>query len=105
MQKLSPLVALSLATLACGSDSRPSATGDTGGTVVVAASGDATSIFPAHIADETGAMVRDLVYERLAEIGDGLNTIGDGGFTPRLARRWTWSRDSLSIAFELDVAR
>ncbi|MDQ3950335.1 MAG: ABC transporter substrate-binding protein, partial [Gemmatimonadota bacterium] len=31
-----------------------------------------------------------------------LNTIGDRGFTPRLARRWTWTPDSLSIAFEID---
>jgi ABC-type transport system substrate-binding protein len=29
-------------------------------------------------------------------------TVGDKGFEPRLARRWTWSADSLSVAFELD---
>jgi peptide/nickel transport system substrate-binding protein len=102
MQKIFLTVAFSIATLACRPDSRPAAKGETGGTVVVAASSDASSIFPPHIGDETGVMVRDLVYDRLAEIGEGLNTIGDGGFTPRLARRWTWAPDSLSIAFELD---
>jgi peptide/nickel transport system substrate-binding protein len=44
----------------------------------------------------------DLIYDRLAEIGDSLNVVNDGGFTPRLADRWTWSPDSLSIAFHIN---
>src|SRR3954468_18297935 len=44
----------------------------------------------------------DLVYYRLADIGDSLNVVGDRGFTPRLADRWTWAKDSLSIAFHLN---
>jgi peptide/nickel transport system substrate-binding protein len=44
----------------------------------------------------------DLVYDRLADIGDSLNVVGDAGFTPRLADRWTWSPDSLSIAFHIN---
>jgi peptide/nickel transport system substrate-binding protein len=44
----------------------------------------------------------DLIYDRLAEIGDSLNIVNDGGFTPRLADRWTWSPDSLSIAFHIN---
>src|SRR5690348_5167630 len=31
-----------------------------------------------------------------------MNTIGDAGFIPQLARSWTWSKDSLSIAFSID---
>jgi peptide/nickel transport system substrate-binding protein len=31
-----------------------------------------------------------------------MSTVGDAGFTPRLAAKWTWSRDSLSIAFSID---
>jgi len=42
------------------------------------------------------------LFDKLAEPGMALNTIGDGGFEPRLAERWTWSADSLSIAFALD---
>lgn len=44
----------------------------------------------------------DQVYDRLADIGPELNTLGDKGFEPRLARSWAWSADSLSIAFSLD---
>jgi peptide/nickel transport system substrate-binding protein len=44
----------------------------------------------------------DLIYDRLAEIGDSLNIVNDAGFTPRLADRWTWSPDSLSIAFHIN---
>ena len=47
-------------------------------------------------------MIGDLVYDHLAEIGDSLNTVGDGGFKPRLAKTWEWSADSLSIAFRID---
>src|SRR5688500_7680307 len=47
-------------------------------------------------------MVFDQIFDRLAEIGDSLNVVGDAGFKPRLARRWTWARDSLSIAFTID---
>jgi peptide/nickel transport system substrate-binding protein len=49
-------------------------------------------------------MIGDLVYDRLAEIGDSLNTVGDGGFQPRLAKAWEWSPDSLSITFAIDSA-
>lgn len=51
-----------------------------------------------------GRMVSDLLFDRLAEMGPGLNTVGDAGFEPRLARRWSWSPDSLAITFELDPA-
>jgi len=46
--------------------------------------------------------ITDLLYDRLAEIGDGLNTVGDRGFKKQLAERWEWGPDSLSIAFHLD---
>lgn len=52
----------------------------------------------------TARQVNDLVYQRLATIGDSLNTLGDGGFTPDLARRWSWADDSLSVTFTLDSA-
>ena len=42
------------------------------------------------------------MYDRLAEIGDDLYTVGDKGFKPQLAARWEWAPDSLSIVFHLD---
>jgi peptide/nickel transport system substrate-binding protein len=75
---------------------------DVGGTVVFASAGDADVLFPPLSFTAVGKAVSDVVFDKLAEIGPDLNTIGDRGFTPRLARRWTWARDSLSIAFEID---
>jgi peptide/nickel transport system substrate-binding protein len=49
-----------------------------------------------------GRQVTELLFDHLAEVGDSLNVIGDGGFQPRLAQRWEWSHDSLSIAFYLN---
>jgi peptide/nickel transport system substrate-binding protein len=96
-----------LAAFLCGCDAGIGAgsTGnraDVGGTVVFATAGDADVFFPALSFSALGKAVSDLVFDKLAEIDPGLNTIGDGGFTPRLARRWTWAADSLSIAFEID---
>jgi peptide/nickel transport system substrate-binding protein len=76
--------------------------GDTGGTMVLAMAGDAVSLFPPSVIDLTGRFVQDQVFDRLAEIGQDLNTVGDNGFAPRLARKWTWAKDSMSVAFELD---
>jgi peptide/nickel transport system substrate-binding protein len=75
---------------------------DIGGTVVLASAGDPDVLFPALSFSAVGRAVSDLVFDKLAEIGADLNTLGDRGFTPRLARRWTWAPDSLSIAFEID---
>jgi peptide/nickel transport system substrate-binding protein len=43
-----------------------------------------------------------VIYDYLAVVGPALNTIGDAGFEPRLAKSWTWSNDSLALAFEID---
>jgi peptide/nickel transport system substrate-binding protein len=78
------------------------ATGDTGGTMIIVVPAGWTAAPPPVITDQLAKTVDDLLYDRLAEIGSGLNTIGDGGFQPRLARSWSWSKDSLSITFQLD---
>ena len=96
------LVAAGVALAACSTtDSRPGP-GATGGTVIMAPTSDASSIFPPSVFDLTGRMVQDQLFDRLAEIGPELVTIGDKDFTPRLAKSWTWASDSLSIAFSLD---
>jgi len=64
--------------------------------------GDPDVLVPSLLQTTTAAQVVDLVYDRLADIGDSLNVVGDRGFTPRLADRWTWAKDSLSIAFHLN---
>ena len=76
--------------------------GNTGGTLAMSTGGDPDVLVPSLLQTTTAAQVVDLVYDRLADIGDSLNVVGDRGFTPRLADRWTWAKDSLSIAFHLN---
>lgn len=100
-------VAAILAATACRDSSTTagdsaSAEAAAGGTLVLSTPGDADNLLPGMSTSITSHQVVDLVFDRLAEIGPELNVVGDGGFKPQLARRWTWADDSLSIAFELD---
>src|SRR5215203_2745662 len=74
----------------------------TGGTLVIAVGADPETLLPPLASTVPSSIITDLVYDRLAEIGDSLNTAGDQGFKPRLANSWTWSPDSLAIAFHMD---
>ena len=76
--------------------------GEVGGTVVIATPGNFAPSPPPVVFDAQSRAVADLVFDRLADIGPQMNTLGDQGFTPRLARQWEWSADSLSIAFAID---
>jgi peptide/nickel transport system substrate-binding protein len=97
------LLLLTAVTLAgCSSKDRGTSTGGAGGTLIYASPGDAVDVFPPLVNDGNGRFVQDMVFDRLAEIGPEMNTVGDKGFTPRLAKSWTWAPDSLSIAFSID---
>jgi peptide/nickel transport system substrate-binding protein len=74
----------------------------TGGTLVISTGGDPDVLIPPLVSSVQAAQMVDLVYDRLAVIGDSLGILNDAGFTPRLADRWTWSPDSLSIAFHIN---
>jgi len=97
------LLAISALVAGCtGKETTPTSGSATGGTLIVAQVGDATQLLPPLIGDITGHVVQDMVFDRLAEIGPEMNTTGDKGFEPRLAKSWTWANDSLSIAFSID---
>ncbi len=88
---------------ACGGRDTPATTtADAGGTIVITSPGDADVLLPPLTASLQGAQVVSQIFDRLAEIGDSLGTVGDDGFAPRLATRWEWAPDSLSIRFTLD---
>jgi peptide/nickel transport system substrate-binding protein len=96
-----------LTVLGCRGDRSQSAdasgaAGDIGGTVVIASSSEADLLLPPLVETIDGKKAIDLLFDQLARIGPELNTIGDRGFTPQLAERWTWAPDSLSIAFHLN---
>ena len=102
-----PLIAVLVVGCRGGDASPRSATTDTGtptngGTMIIASAGEPDVLFPALSQTQEGRHITDQVFDRLAEIGDSLNTVGDRGFTPRLAQRWTTAPDGRSIAFELD---
>ena len=83
---------------------QPQAAGpaDVGGTMVIASPSQPDVILPSLQTQLIEKQVSDLLYDRLAEIGDDLATVGDKGFKKQLAERWEWAPDSLSIAFHLD---
>jgi len=98
----SALFALVLLVAACRGPEGARATNAAGGTMIVGIGGDVVDALPPFVGEQNGRMVQDLVFDRLAEIDSSLTTVGDKTFAPRLAKRWTWAPDSLSIAFEID---
>ncbi|HEV7837083.1 MAG TPA: ABC transporter substrate-binding protein, partial [Gemmatimonadaceae bacterium] len=93
---------LLLAFVLCACAGEQNGASSTGGTLVIATSGDPDALIPALASSVQASQVVDQVYDRLADIGDSLNILNDAGFTPRLSDRWTWASDSLSIAFHLN---
>lgn len=98
------LLSTLLVAAACGGDSSGAAAGagDNGGTVILTAPADAAGFLPPVNESGSSSEVEQQIFERLAELGPTMNTIGDAGFVPVLASSWTWAKDSLSIAFHLD---
>ena len=97
--------ASSLLLTACGDRGQNGGGGDAaaGGTIVVATPGGiGTPMFPLYAEDPMGRLGSDAMFDLLAEFGNDLNTVGDRGFQPRLAKSWSWASDSMSIAFSLD---
>ena len=82
---------------ACGTE--PECSGEWCGTLIVAQGADAETLFPPTIQGSNA--ITDLIFLRLADLGEGMNTVGDEGFVPQLAS--SWSRlDSLRVRFSLD---
>jgi peptide/nickel transport system substrate-binding protein len=94
-------VAILVATTACSSPETGTAGSEVGGTLLIALPVEPTTLFPPHLRQLQEREIADQIFDVLADIGPDLNTIGDAGWTPRLAESWQWSADSLSIAFKL----
>ena len=94
---LATALTLSLGVTAC----RETAPCDNCGTLVTLVTSDADVLVPAFTQGSIGVQISDLLFLKLADLGLALNTLGDSGFQPRLARSWKFE-DSLTIAFELD---
>ena len=79
-----------------------SSTKSSGGTLAISVGSDPDVLIPSLVQSTVGAEITDMIFDRLADIGDSINILNDKGFTPRLADRWTWAADSLSIAFHIN---
>lgn len=71
-------------------------------TVIIGTSQDPQTLFPPSVDAVQAREVTELLFQRLADRGTSLNTLGDADFVPRLAQRWDWSPDSLRVTFHLD---
>lgn len=100
IRRFSTLLACFLAS-ACGGERDAPRAATAGGTLVISAAADADALIPPLISQSSGRQVAEQIFDRLAVIGNDLNTVGDQGFHAVLARGWTWGDDSLSIAFHL----
>lgn len=69
-------------------------------TVVIAATGEPTSIFPPLVFETVGRDVSDQIYERLADLMPGRAPIDSTAYRPRLASSWE-RVDSLTWRFHL----
>src|SRR6476659_10500839 len=75
---------------------------EVGGTIVIASTQDPGSLFPPHVLTTTGKQIAEQIYDYLADVGPDLNTRSDRGFRPQLANKWSWSSDSMQIAFAIN---
>jgi peptide/nickel transport system substrate-binding protein len=100
-QRLGSVLAAALVGLsAC--ERTGSGSGPAGGTISISASADADALLPPLTMSVQGKQIGDQIFDNLADIGPNLSTVGDIGFTPRLAKSWRWARDSMSIDFTID---
>jgi peptide/nickel transport system substrate-binding protein len=98
--RLAPSLAL-LCFFVAGCDSSESSR-QVGGTISISASADADALLPPLTLSLQGKQVSDQIFDNLADIGPNLNAVGDVGFTPKLARTWSWAPDSTSVEFHIN---
>lgn len=91
-------LAAALATSACAPEP---ACEEWCGTIVVAAAAEPGTLFPPATRGDVEFSLASLIFERLATVGPEMNTFGDRGFVPELARSWE-SEDDRTILVHLD---
>jgi peptide/nickel transport system substrate-binding protein len=100
VHRAATVVCLALAALACRGAPAPAGTGH-GGTLVIAAPGDADVLMPPVVGTQTAAHVIELIFPQLAKLGTALSTVDEANFVPQVAEHWE-HRDSLTLVFHLD---
>ena len=67
-----------------------------GGNLIIGITGEPDGLNPITAHTKNAKDIISLLYRRLADLNEDLST-----FTPQLAKRWSFSNDSLSIQFDL----
>ncbi len=84
-----------------GCSPRGACEGEYCGTIVFAAAGEPATLLPPLAEAAIERDIGDQLFLKLADIGQDQNTIGDAGFEPMLADRWSWT-DALTLVFHMD---
>lgn len=98
--RLTTLLTLTALT-AAGCTRRGGCRGDYCGTLVIAGTGEVTTLLPPMSDASIDRDVFDQIFLKLADLAPAGGTIGDSGFVPQLARSWEW-RDPQTLVFHLD---
>jgi peptide/nickel transport system substrate-binding protein len=94
-----PIAAMLVLAMGCGGE-RPCTRCDT---LVIAATGEPSSVLPPLVVETVGRDISDQVFERLADLTPGGAPIDPAAYSPRLADRWE-RLDSLTWRFHLRPA-
>ena len=71
--------------------------------MTISSPADADALLPPLVQTTQGNQASELIFDYLAQPVGKVETLGDKGFKPQLASSWSWSHDSLSIAFTIDA--
>ena len=71
------------------------------GTLVFVATGQPDILLPPVALQALSRDISDQIFLKLADVGMGVNTVGDAGFEPQLAQRWEWD-DPRTLVFHID---
>lgn len=101
MRRLAAAALLLIATACSGDGPSNGSGGAVGGTVVITMPLEPDFLLPQVVSSIVGKVVSDQLFEPLAALTPEMNPLGDKGFEPRLAEKWQWAPDSMSIAFSI----
>ncbi|MEP6779924.1 MAG: peptide ABC transporter substrate-binding protein [Gemmatimonadaceae bacterium] len=88
--------------MACSGDKSSGHTSTTRDVLTISTPADADALLPPLVQTTQGKQAVDMIFDYLAEPIASIETVGDAGFRGSLATSWSWSHDSLSIAFAID---
>ncbi len=97
------ILALLVSAVACSDNKSSNSSSAARDVLTISTPADADALIPPLVQTTQGKQAVDLIFDYLAEPVSTLETVGDAGFRASLAKSWSWSSDSLSVAFAIDA--